>query len=91
MDCAPALGAAGAGRKTIIVAVDDFSKYTLLGILDSHTPAAVVEWLGNTIISIFGVPCRLRVDNGTEFRGELEVLCKLLEIELRRIKPHCPW
>ncbi len=71
--------------------MDDFSKYTMLGVLDSHSPAAVVEWLSNTIISVFGVPNRLRVDNGTEFRGELEVLCKLLEVELRRIKPHCPW
>ena len=74
-----------------MVAVDDYTKFTVLGVLADSSASTMASWFLGAIAAPFGVPARVRVDNGTEFRGHFEVTCRLLKVEIRRIRPHAPW
>lgn len=56
IDCAPNMPASTGGRTNIIVAVDDFSKMTLLGVLPNLTSAEVKKWMEREILYRYGKP-----------------------------------
>ena len=72
------------GATAVILALDVFTKYPdydLPPSLDSYHSTCFVH---RDIVCRYGVPYMLRVDRGTEFRGELERYCRRMGIR------HCP-
>ena len=55
--------------------VDTYSKFILLAALPDHTAATVGCCIRERLISVFGIPLSFRVDNGTEFAGDVAALC----------------
>jgi Integrase zinc binding domain/Integrase core domain len=76
----PPLGA----KVHIIVAVDTFSKFVLLGTLATRSSNAVTDWLRTHLLAVFGKPQRFRTDNGGEFAGTLALVCDALDIKFGR-------
>ena len=54
-------------RKSILVMVDDFSKYVILVILDRLDSNTVKEAFIRHVLSAYGRPLRVRTDRGSEF------------------------
>lgn len=80
LDCAPQLKRKSGKRVSIIVAVDDFSKYVVIGTLKGQKSSEVTEWMLTRVLSYFGKPDRIRVDNGNEFRDTFSVTMEALGI-----------
>lgn len=55
MDCAPRL-MSRSGRKSVLVIVDDFSKFTLLLVLDRLDSKSVKEAFIRHVLSAYGRP-----------------------------------
>jgi Integrase core domain/Integrase zinc binding domain len=64
----------------IIVAVDVFSKFVLIGAIPQRDSTTVATFLRTHLIGIFGPPQYLRTDNGNEFKGTLAEVCDMLHI-----------
>ena len=58
-----------------MVAVDCFSKWCEIGVLQTHGSRAVWEWFYATIICRYGVPFVIRSDQGREYAGEFDQEC----------------
>ena len=58
------------GETTCIVAVDPFTKFVLADPLRSKSSGETMRWFHHRVVCVFGVPLAVRVDQGTEFRGE---------------------
>ena len=80
LDIAPRLGGSGDNRTSIVVAVDDFSKYVVLTPLLSIDSAAMASWFLQFIVAPYGKPQQVRVDNGNEWRGSFPELLTTLQI-----------
>ena len=61
LDCAPAVQSKE-GRSTILVMVDDFSKLTLLRVLNDLNSTAVTRAFMESVVGVYGRPSRVRVD-----------------------------
>ena len=55
--------------------VDTFSKFVILAALPDRAASTVARCIRERLISVFGVPLSFRVDNGTEFAGDVAALC----------------
>ena len=55
IDCAPRLGG-GDRRRTIVVAVDDYTKYTIISALDNLSAEAMADWVLSHLVAPFGAP-----------------------------------
>ena len=55
--------------------VDTFSKFVILAALPGRAASTVARCIRERLISVFGVPLSFRVDNGTEFAGDVAALC----------------
>ena len=74
LDCAPSIATNSGERASILIAVDDFTRYVLCIVLpkmDSHT---VKEAFIERILTVYGKPQRVRTDLGKEFEGEFSTL-----------------
>ena len=80
MDCAPSLGTPSGARVSILVAVDDFTRYVLCIALEKLDSKAVKRAFVERILTVYGKPERVRVDGGREFAGEFASLCETLGI-----------
>jgi Integrase core domain len=60
-----------------IVAVDVFSKWVEIGKLKSKHAWRCAEWVFSEIVCRWGKPSAIRMDNGSEWKGEYEALLKL--------------
>lgn len=60
----------GDSKRTILIMVDDFSKFAVLEVLRHHTSQAVAEAFTSRVLACYGKPGRVRVDRGKEFMGE---------------------
>ena len=76
LDCFVGLTpAAPNGRTVVVIAIDLFTKwleYCILAHLDSFH---VAHFIHECIVCRYGVPTRLRVDRGSEFKGEVLRYC----------------
>ena len=68
--------------------VDTYSKFVLLAPLAHKTSEAVALAVREHLISTFGVPLVLRVDNGTEFAGSLAEVCSVLRASRITTSPY---
>ncbi len=69
MDLAPGLKLPDGSRANIVVCVDDFSKFVLLGVLPTRTSLALRDWTLEHVFGPFGRPLQVRTDRGKEFAG----------------------
>ena len=91
LDCAPSIRAAGGARVTILVKVDNFSKFVILVPLMQLTSQAVAQAFLERILAVYGRPLRVRIDGGAEFMGEFRGLVQGLGIEVVCTIPLSPW
>lgn len=91
LDCAPAIRTHKGEKATILVAVDDFSKFVLLIPLVQLSGTTVAQALLERIFGVYGRPRRVRVDQGREFMGDVRSLLALLEVEVVTTSPLSPW
>lgn len=69
LDLAPGLKLPDGSRANIVVCVDDFSKFVLLGVLPHRTAADLRDWILANVLGPFGRPLQIRTDRGKEFAG----------------------
>jgi IS30 family transposase len=91
LDCAPHIGTIDGKRVSIIVAVDDFTKFTKLALVDNLDSTATAKWFSEHIVAVHGKPEQVRIDNGNEWQGEFKKLLQTLNVHRRTIRPHAPW
>ena len=68
------------GETICFVAVDTFSKFVVAEPIANKSSATITRVFHRRIINQYGLPQAVRCDNGTEFRGEFEVLLKSYKI-----------
>ena len=73
------------GETVCITAVDPFTIFVLADSLPDKSSASTMKWLHARVVCMFGVPYAVRVDKGTEFRGQFERYCEGLGIRLMTI------
>lgn len=91
IDLAPGLKLASGKKGHIVVCVDDFSKFVLLGILEDHSSKTLKNWFTTHILGPYGRPLQVRTDRGNEFAGEFASMLQQNAIKHLRIRPHAPW
>ena len=69
LDCAPAIKTAEGSRSSILIAVDDFTRYTLCIEIPRLDSNAVKKAFVERIVGPYGRPQRVRTDQGREFEG----------------------
>nr|CAI5840394.1 unnamed protein product [Callosobruchus analis] len=71
------------GFQYIVTMVDVFSKFVLFFPLRSATSAKVAQIFEDQVILLFGAPCKVIMDNGSQFKGKpFQDLLKSYEIQL---------
>ena len=75
---------AGTSKVHIIVAIDVYSKFALIGTLPRKSAQHVTTFIRAHLISVFGPPQRFCTDNGGEFAGILSQVCDALDIQFTR-------
>lgn len=91
MDCAPNIMTQDGHRLSILIIVDDFTRFVVaipLPKLDSKTVSKVFT---ERILAVYGRPRRVRTDGGREFAGDFEQLLASLGIEKITTAPLAPW
>jgi hypothetical protein len=58
------------GESICIVAVDPFTKFVLADPLEDKSSVGTMKWLHQRVVCFFGVPLAIRIDQGTEFKGQ---------------------
>jgi putative transposase len=75
--------AADGKRWTILQIIDVYSRRILSYVCETSSATNVIEGLLRKAFTIWGIPERIKLDNGKEFRSSrLEALCHHLEIEM---------
>ena len=90
LDCAPSIKGKG-GKSTVLIIVDDFSKLSIMRVLPHLTSGAVFQTFMECVVSIYGRPCRVRVDGGKEFAGKFKGMLRELGIAMIVTSPGAPW
>ena len=80
MDLAPELTITSKGNRHLLLMVDNFSKFTLLYPLKDKSSQTIANIIFNNLICTFGKPKVIRVDQGTEFKGDVEDLAERWDI-----------
>jgi len=79
------------GNEYMVTVIDDFSKWAEACAVQNHTAPTVAKVLVDQVFSRWGLPCRLLVDNGLEFRSELfSEVCRLIEVDKLQTTPYHP-
>ena len=90
MDLAPELTITSNKNRHLLVVVDNFSKFTLVYPLKNKSSQAIAEAIYNNVICIFGKPKCIRIDQGIEFKGDVEDLCQRWNISVARATTYHP-
>lgn len=91
LDLAPGLKLPDGRRANIVVCVDDFSKFAILGVLAQRTAADLRDWFLTHVLGPYGRPLQVRTDRGNEFAGQFTALLKENNVKHVLIRPHAPW
>jgi hypothetical protein len=88
MDVTGKLGTTNAEGQAeyVIVAIDAFTKYTLLSYSNDKSPSSTLAAL-KRVVHLFGTPVQVIVDGGREFLGEFKAYCDRFGINLHSIAP----
>ena len=71
-----------AARKLpLLVAEYCFSRFVVITPIAEKSSAIVARCIQEKVFQAFGVPARVRTDNGTEFKGEFAGLCEALGVK----------
>ncbi len=62
--------------------MDPFTKFVLADPLGDKSSSTTMKWLHHRVTCFFGVPLALRVDQGTEFKGQFQKYCDHMGIKL---------
>lgn len=81
MDCAPALATRDGQRASVLIVVDDFTRYVICTLMPRLDSAAVRDVFVERILTPYGRPARVRTDAGREFAGAFAALLNTLGIE----------
>ena len=57
------------GATDVILAVDPFTKWVEVGTVPSLNSHEVAEWFPREVVCWYGVPARVRTDQGREYLG----------------------
>ena len=91
IDLAPGLKLPDGSRANVVVCVDDFSKFVMLGVLPSRTALDLRNWTLEHVLGPYGRPLQIRTDRGNEFAGQFAALLKENNIKHVLIRPHAVW
>ena len=91
IDLAPGLKTPQGTRTNIVICVDDFSKFVVLGTLPDRTASSLASWFSTHILGPFGRPLQVRTDRGNEFANNFSSLLAEHNITHVKIRPHAPW
>ena len=58
------------GATDVVLAVDPFSKWVEMGTVPTLNSHEVAEWFHREVVCRYGVPARVRTDQGMEYRGQ---------------------
>ena len=75
----------------MLIAVDDFSRMSILVVLPNLESRTVRNAVMERIISVYGKPRRIRTDRGREFLGDFKEMLETLGIEHIFTRPISPW
>ena len=78
LDCAPSIKTTRGDRVSILIAVDDFTRYVLCALLPKLDSRSVKRAFMERILMVYGRPDRIRTDGGREFAGEFSELLATL-------------
>jgi len=79
------------GHKFIIIATKYFTKWVEAIPMKSIKGGKIIDFLVEYIISRYGVPSKLFIDNGPRFKGnEIEYFCAKYHIERKFSSPYYP-
>lgn len=68
--------------------IDCYSKFCILALVDNLTASTTAAVLNQRLFSVFGAPHTLRCDNGTAFKGEVQLMCTAKGVRLARSSPY---
>ena len=91
LDCAPSIKTAKGSRSSILIAVDDFTQYTLYIEIPRLDSNSVKKAFVERIVGPYGRPQRVRTDQGREFEGGFASFLEHWRIEHIRTRPVLPW
>ena len=69
------------GNNQIVVLVDNFSKYVVLGAVPDRKSETLAKWFYRSVVGYFGVPAVIKSDNGLEFTASFERMCEDLSVK----------
>jgi hypothetical protein len=79
-----------AGNKSILVAIDHYSKWCEAKVVANHGAKTVAMFLEDDVICRYGVPKFILTDNGGEWAAEFDLMCKDYGIQHQRTAPQWP-
>lgn len=79
------------GKTTIIIVVDQLTKFVVLKTINKAVASKIVEFLKNDIFLVYGVPEIIHSDNGVQFVGkEFQALLKEFGVKHMRTAIYSP-
>ena len=76
------------GHKYILVAIDNFIKWVEAATNFVFKAKHVARFIENNIIYQYGVPQEIISDNGSHFKGEVQRIMELYNIEHHKSSPY---
>ena len=68
-------------KKHIVVCVDDFSKFVLLGLMEERSSEAMKQWFLHNVLGLYGRPLQVRSDRGNEFSGVFDKILREMNVK----------
>ena len=78
------------GATDIIIAVDPFTKWVEVGTVPDLKSHSVAEWFHREVICRYGVPAKVRTDQGREYMGEFSAYLRANGIQHSLIAANNP-
>ena len=88
VDLITALGPPLGPKHHLLTAICCFSKFCVLTLIPDKSSHTITTALHGKVFAAFGWPAAVRSDNGTEFRGEFDMLCTAHNIKHKRTSPY---
>ena len=82
--------AAPDGLQWVIVTVDPFTRWVKMGCIPTLTSHDTATWFHENITCRFGLPCMVRTDRGSEYRGEFDQYMQANGVHHRLISTEHP-
>lgn len=82
--------AAPDGSQWVMVAVDPFTRWVEVGRIPTLSAHDTATWFHENITCRFGLPCMVRTDRGSEYRGEFDQYMQANGVQHRLISTEHP-